>query len=138
MKKRPKKKRLLKPRHYGGGLYTEAGKRAFIMSALRKARWACKYQCLRSSQVGRKINRKTGKLAIHHTCAICGDSFPTKEVQVDHKTPVVPLTGFDSWSSVVERMFVEEEGLRVLCKPCHKTVTDEENKTRRENKKKEP
>ena len=46
---------------------------------------------------------------------------------VDHIAPVVdPVTGFISWDDTIARMFVEEEGLQVLCHKCHSRKTMEE------------
>lgn len=61
-----------------------------------------------------------------YTCNNCKGVFGPKEVDADHISPVVPLTGFDSWDGVINRMFCREDGvqvdhiLQVLCKPCHK------------------
>ena len=64
---------------------------------------------------------------------MCKNEFTNKDVQVNHKTPVVPLTGFDSWDALIERLFCEEDGLEVLCIPCHKGVTKLENQERKSN-----
>ena len=131
-----KRKRQLKPRPYGGNRYTASGKQGFIISSLRKARWPPKFDALRDSQVGRKINAKTGKMAMHHKCAQCGAELPTKDVAVDHIIPVTPVIGFDSFDAVILRLFCEALSLQVLCKePCHATKTREENEARREHKK---
>lgn len=53
-------------------------------------------------------------------------------VFVDHIEPVVnPETGFVSWDEYIERLFVEEDGLQVLCKECHDKKTKEEKERRR-------
>lgn len=115
-----------------GGEWTEARYFSFIKSALRSAsqRWPPKYQCLNEAYVGQRLNTKTGRMAKHFKCNSCSGEFPQKEVEVNHKTPVIPLSGFDSWDGVVERMFCEKEHLEVLCKPCHKEQTHKENKGR--------
>lgn len=76
-------------------------------------------------------NVKTGRQAKHYECAHCKQLFPQKEIEINHIVPVVPVTGFDSWDKVIERMFCEIEGLEALCKPCHKLVTQEENLLRK-------
>ena len=119
-----------------GGEWTEARFRSFITSALRAAsrRWPPKYKALKEAFVGRKVNAKTGKMAMHYKCATCKKHFVAVDVQVDHIDPVVdPKKGFVSWDVFIERMFVEIEKLQVLCKPCHKIKTDEE-KTQRKKK----
>ena len=117
------------------GEWTEARYRGFIKSALRSAsqRWPPKYQTLNEAYVGKMINKSSGRLAKHFKCNKCHDSFPQKEVEVNHITPVVLISGFDSWDGVIERMFCEKEHLEVLCKPCHKFLTQLENQERRNN-----
>jgi hypothetical protein len=41
---------------------------------------------------------------------------PTRKPEVDHIEPV----GSGSWDGIIERMFCEASGLKVLCKECHK------------------
>lgn len=72
-------------------------------------------------------------MAKHYTCAKCNGIFPLKSVEVNHKVPVIPVTGFDNWTNVIERMFCEKEHFEVLCKPCHKAQTQLENKVRKSN-----
>lgn len=121
---------------HNGGTWTEARKRSFIMSALRRAQWPVKYQAIKNAYIDDGINPKTGRRCKLHECEECGDCFPAKDMQADHINSVIPLTGFDSWDKVIERMFCEIEGYQALCKDCHKIKTKEENKIRRENKKK--
>lgn len=71
-----------------------------------------------------------------YTCANCGGVFPRHEVAVDHKITVMPLSGFDSWSGVISRLFCSAEDLQVLCKkPCHAEKSRAENAERRRLKK---
>jgi len=109
--------------------WTEARYRSFIKGGLRNVsiRWPPRYRCLAAAKVGKRINPKTGRLAEHYTCAKCLDIFPAKEVEVNHILPVIPLSGFTSWDETIERMFCEAPGFEVLCKPCHKLVTKQEN-----------
>ncbi len=113
--------------------WTEARFNSFVKSALRGAsqRWPPRYTVLSEAYVGQKINPKSGRLAKHYKCSRCLNDFPQKEVQVNHKTPVVLLSGFDSWNGVIERLFCEKEGLECVCIPCHKTITKEENDERK-------
>jgi len=54
-----------------------------------------------------------------------------RNVAVDHIKPIVdPKLGFVSWDDIIRRMFVEEEGLQVLCKECHDKKTADERKQR--------
>jgi len=54
-----------------------------------------------------------------------------KDVVVDHIDPVVPLTGVVSWDDTIKRMFVEIDGLQVLCRTCHNKKTKDERQRRK-------
>lgn len=123
-----------KPRNHG--TMTEAAFRSFIMSMLRsKSRfWKPRNAALEAACVGRKENPATGKLKKHYECATCKRHIMVEEVDLDHIDPVIPLDGFDSWDGVVSRLYPEVDGWRVLCKPCHKQLTQEQNKQRKERR----
>lgn len=125
------------PRPYGAGTYTEAGRRAFIVSALRQKsrRWKPVYEAQKDACVGKRVNAATGRMALHYKCSACGGEYPSNKIDVDHIEPAVPLSGWDGFDGFIERLFCEKKGLAVLCKACHKTKTDAENAQRRANKK---
>ncbi len=111
------------------GEWTEGRYRSFITSTLRGGmrRWPPKWKALKEAELGRKTNKKSGKLAMHYRCACCKDEYTAKDVQVDHMEPVVnPTTGFVSWDVYIDRMFCEKSNLQVLCTTCHKVKTKEE------------
>lgn len=116
-----------------GNQWTESRYHSFVKGGLRSAsqRWPPKYTTLAEACVGTFINPKSGRLAKHYKCNKCGNAFPQKDVEVNHIEPVVPVSGFDSWDGVVERMFCEKDKLEVLCKPCHKSLTQQENQERK-------
>lgn len=124
------------PRRYNSGQWTESRFNSFIKSALRTAsvRWPPRYETLADAYVGQQTNVKTGRKAKHYKCNKCGGEFPQKDVQVNHIVPVVPVEGFTTWDDVITRMFCEKNGLEVLCIPCHKEVTQEENILRKKYK----
>lgn len=116
------------------GNWTEARFNSFVKSALRAAsrRWPPKYECLAGAYVGKQINPKSGRLAKHYHCASCSQSFPAKDVQVDHIAPIIdPYKGFTGWDDVVNAMFCEKDNLQVLCTECHKAKTAQERTTKR-------
>lgn len=67
------------------------------------------------------------KRALHssglYKCAKCLQLFDRAETDVEHTDPVIPLSGFDSWSGYIARLFCGVEGLQIFCKPCHKVKT---------------
>ena len=116
-----------------GGEWTDARFRSFVISALRAAsrRYPPKYKALKNAFVGKKINAKSNKMAMHYKCAACRKIFVAVDVQVDHIEPVVdPIKGFETWDIFINRLFCEIENLQVLCKPCHKTKTENERKAK--------
>lgn len=121
---------------YNGGEWTEARYHSFVKSALRSAsvKWPPRYQTLHESYAGVRLNPKSGRMAKHYQCNCCKALFPAKDVQVNHIDPVIPIEGFTTWDEVVRRMYCEKEGLEVLCKPCHKEITKEENEARKAHK----
>jgi 5-methylcytosine-specific restriction endonuclease McrA len=122
----------LKP--HNQGQWTPARYKSFIMSALRRAQWPCKFGAILVARRGKGINPATGRQCFLHECEECHQLFPAKEVRADHIKPIVPVTGFDTWDKTIERLFCEIEGFQVLCVPCHKVKTDIENKQRKANK----
>jgi 5-methylcytosine-specific restriction endonuclease McrA len=78
-----------------------------------------------------RINQKSGRLAKHYKCAKCKQDFPSKDVTVDHKNPIVGPEGFVSWDLFIERLFCTGKNLQTLCKPCHAIKTKKETLERK-------
>lgn len=113
--------------------WTEGRIKSFIVSVLRTGarRWPPKYECLQAACIGQKINPKSGRLAKHYTCAACQQEFPSKEVEVDHISPVVSVgDGFIDWNTFIQRLYCPIENLQVLCLTCHKKKTKLERASR--------
>ena len=109
--------------------WTDGRVKSFITSVLRAGarRWPDKFQSLADACVGQKINWKTGRVAKHYKCNICLNEFTSKDVEVDHISPVVdPATGFIDWNTFIDRLYCSKANLQVICKPCHKIKTKEE------------
>lgn len=107
--------------------WSEAKYKSFITSVLRRAsgRWSPKHTVIKNSRVAR------GK----YLCGECQAIVGPKQIRADHIEPVVPVTGFTTWDSFINRLFVEKEGLRAICKDCHSIKTKEENRQRKQLKK---
>jgi len=95
----------------------------YIISALRRInKWdKRRHQVLRNNKLERNC----------YLCSKCKELFGHKDVALDHIEPVVPITGFTTWDSFIERLFCDESGYQVLCKVCHKVKTQSENSDRR-------
>ena len=114
--------------------WTDGRVKGFITSVIRGGfrRWPPKFVVLSEAKRGKKINSSSGRLAEHFECSSCKESFPAKEVQVDHIEPVVdPKVGFVDWDTFISRLFCEAENLQVLCKPCHLSKTKLEKDERK-------
>lgn len=84
-------------------------------------------ECIRKQCTGKKDGR-----AYIYTCEKCGGEFKKKELQADHKKPVInPTTGFVDWNEFISRLNVTLKGLQCLCKKCHSEKSAKENKKRR-------
>jgi hypothetical protein len=57
---------------------------------------------------------------------------PAKQIQIDHKNSVVPLTGFDGFDNFIERLWCPEDQLQAICKPCHEIKTKAEKEVRKQ------
>lgn len=122
------------PRVRNAGTMTESMFWSMIRAALRqKSRW-WKPILKAKQKVRRKNKSKNKRLKYEYQCLICKNWFPEKNIEVDHIIPVGSLKSSDDLKGFVERLFCEEEGLRVLCKSCHKKVT-KDGKQKQEEKK---
>jgi len=113
--------------------WTEGRIKSFIVGVLRAGarRWPPKYETLAEACVGRKINKKTNRLAKHYLCNSCKLEFTSKDVEVDHINPVVDVAeGFVDWNESIKRLYCGKENLQCLCKACHKAKTKLERKKR--------
>lgn len=113
-----------KPR--AGGTWTEARYWAFIRSALRRA-WAkypVRFQVLQKAR--RPYTGEDKRTKWEYNCAKCNGWFKSKEVEVDHVESAGSLKSYEDLGGFCKRLFCEEDNLRVLCKSCHKQVTQEE------------
>jgi len=81
------------------GSWTPGRVRSFITAVLRSGsrRWPPRYETLNEAKTEKKVNVDSGRVAQHFRCASCGLDYPSKQVQIDHRDPVVdPLVGFIS------------------------------------------
>lgn len=98
----------------------------FVVASLRRAsyRWYSRGEALKRARVERGV----------YKCESCGSTQKKRDTQLDHISPVVPVTGFDDWNGFVERMFCEPAGFAVLCQACHKQKTAVESELRKKHR----
>ena len=107
-------------------------KRTFVVGVLRRAsfKWHARTEAMQNARVARGQYR----------CAICGEIFKAKEVDLDHVEPVVdPKTGWTNYDDFIERLFCEADKFQVICNgpgSCHETKTYTEDVMRVHYKKK--
>lgn len=95
----------------------------FLVSQLRRISW--KWPAFSEA-------KKLARVAWgQYLCAGCGNVRRAKEIQLDHKVPVVPVTGWDSLEGYCSRLFCGIDDLQVLCKLCHDAKTLDENRRRK-------
>lgn len=100
----------------------------FLIMVLRRASrtWPPKNQAFALARVNRG----------EYKCKACEKIFKQKEVQADHISPVIPLTGFDTVEGFIKRLLCDVHGYQILCKPCHLIKTKRENDQRKVYRKK--
>lgn len=123
-----------------GGKWTEARFNSFIKGLLRRGtmKWGPIHEVKRTARVSRGLYRCDGcDRDVPATVVV--DRKRVNNVHVDHIDPVVdPATGFTTWDSIIDRMFVERDRLQLLCGDCHTEKTNQEKaiaKERRANAK---
>lgn len=122
-----KSKKEKVPRTRGSGSLTESAFWSMIRSSLRqKSRW---WKPISDAKLKARRNNKSAnkRLKYEYQCAICKGWHPDKNIEVDHIIPAGSLRSGDDLKQFVERLFVEKEGLQVLCRECHKIKTSEQN-----------
>lgn len=88
--------------------------------------------------------KKDGTLAkrpaVRFQCVSCKEWHMRTNTQADHMEPVVPLNiplKHACMDMIIHRLWVDTNKLQILCKPCHKIKSKEENAIRREWKSKD-
>lgn len=117
MKKKIKKPRI--PRTRNAGTMTNAMFFQWLRQIIRRAsiHWKPVAQARKDAQV--VYNGPNKKRKYSYVCADCGREFAAQDISVHHKVECGTLLSFDDLPTFVERMFVEKEGLIVLCDKCH-------------------
>lgn len=123
------KKRVTVKKTRNAGTMTESGFWSMIRSALRqKSRW-WKPIALCKQKSRRPYKGPNKRQKFEYQCNECKQWFPDKKINVDHIIPAGSLNCASDLPGFVERLFVEINGLQVLCSGCHdKKTKDEKSK----------
>jgi 5-methylcytosine-specific restriction endonuclease McrA len=107
--------------------------KTFLISQLRRIsyKWPAFGATKMNARIGKAINPATGRAQWRTRCELCNYEFFETSTEVDHKDPVVPIAGWDSFDGYVARLFCGPEDLQVVCKPCHRAKTHKENQGRK-------
>lgn len=117
-----KSNKPLVPKPRNAGTMTEVQFFQWIRQILRKASiyWKPISQVRKESQVQYKGPNKRRKYS--YICSNCKKEYPSTEINVHHIIECGSLKSFEDLPGFVERLFIEKEGLTVLCKKCHDEV----------------
>lgn len=107
---------------------------SFIRSGLRSTynKWPPKWEVLK--QAKREYKGPNKRQRYEYSCSECKKYYTQKEISVDHIIPAGSLNSFDDLPLFVERLFVGQEGLQVLCTACHQKKTNKERADKKELK----
>ncbi len=113
-----------------GGTWTEGRFKTFIRGVLRTGfkKWPVKHQVIAANRrpyvLG--VDGDDARIKWIPHCEICKQEFlGSKYVEVDHIDPMGSVVLDHTLIEAVLRLFCEKDNLRVVCKPCHKKITDE-------------
>lgn len=100
---------------------------SMIRSALRRlsVKWKPRIEFLKTRRKPYEGSNK--RLKWMYQCDECKAYKPIKEVHVDHITPCGPIRKFEDIGSFCERLYCEMDGFQLLCKPCHKIKSKDDN-----------
>jgi 5-methylcytosine-specific restriction endonuclease McrA len=72
-----------------------------------------------------------------YECFNCKQLFGPKEVEMDHKKPVINVkTSFTNFDDYIKSLYCDKSNFTCLCKSCHSIKTQIENERRSINKNK--
>jgi len=126
------KKRVSKvDKPFNNGTMSSSAFFSWLRSRLRKMSQAWKpiqevKKAAKVPYVGENKRRK-----FSYKCEKCFELFSDKEVAVHHKIPAGSLKSFEDLPNFCRRLFVEKQGLILLCDNCHSKEHEElDNKTK--------
>lgn len=119
-----KKRRV--PRTRNAGTMTESEFWEYIRAVLRQKSRYWKPVSIVRTKNRREYEGPVKRRKYEYQCNKCKKWFDIKKITVDHIVPCGSLKSANDLPGFVERMFVEEDGLQVLCMSCHDKKTESE------------
>lgn len=133
-KKKKVSRRKVVEKPFNAGTQSRAAFFGMLKNALRRLSMYWKPISLCKLNARRPYKGTNKRRKWEYQCAECEGWFPGEKISVDHIVPVGSLGSFEDIEGVVKRLFVEVEGLQVLCDGCHNKKSLKENNDRRSNK----
>lgn len=118
-KKSPQKRKNRVEKPFNAGTMSNAAFFGWLRSRLRKMSqmWKPIQQVKREARILYKGDNKRRKFSF--VCNKCKNAVSDKECAVHHIIPAGSLKSFEDIAGFCERLFVEKEGLELLCDKCH-------------------
>lgn len=112
--------------------WSEAKFWGFVRAGLRSTynKWPPKWKVVERSK--RKYEGSAKNQKWEYLCAVCNQYHKQKDINVDHIVACGSLNSFADLPGFVERLFTNEDGLRVVCTDCHKEITAEQRQAKKE------
>lgn len=129
-----KKSRVEKP--YNNGTMSAAAFFGWLKNALRRLSISWKPIAAVKKAARRPYKGPNKRQKFEYCCNICNQYVSDKNCAVDHIIPVGILRDFSDLPSVVKNLFIEVDGLQLICNTCHDLKSKEDVKLMRENYKK--
>lgn len=79
------------------------------------------YQALAAAKKPYKGDNPRQKFC--YECTKCKNTFPAKEVAIDHRVDCGSMKGWEDVQGFMQRLFCDANGLDVLCHTCHDLKT---------------
>jgi 5-methylcytosine-specific restriction endonuclease McrA len=129
-----KVKKQLVPRTRNNNTMTDSEFFGRIRGLLRKSSMWWKPIIIAKQKAKRAYSGDNKMQKWEYQCNHCKLWFKDKDTVVDHIIPAGTLTKYEDLPDFCEKLFVEEGGYQVLCKPCHQLKTNSERKPRKSKK----
>lgn len=124
----PNRKRPKTPKTRCGNSMTDQAFWGMIQRVLRRASLRWKPRLLAKNAVRRPYHGKNKRQKFEYQCEHCGNWFAEKQIEMDHVVECASSQCGDDIEGYINRLFCEESGWRVLCKPCHLERHDRERR----------